>query len=84
MVLMGVYTSYDNAMEAIAFNNRFEPEEFITFDEDNEDDMLLTDSQKNEILTQEIFDQLSERNYVTGDDLGYQIKTVKLNVWDEI
>ena len=84
MVLMGIYTLYDSAMEAIAFNNRFAPEEFITFDEDDEDDRLLTDSQKNEIMTQEIFDQLSERNYVIGDNLGYQIKTVELNVWDEI
>ena len=80
LVLMGIYSNKDDAVWAIANNHRFGLDELIDFDEDD----LLTDSQKDQILTQYIMDELTEHNQIIGDELGYEIMDVELDTWDEI
>lgn len=82
LTVKGVYTDWDDAADAILYNHRFKPEEIVYFDEDDEDDKLLTNSQRREIADSEIQRSLEEENgQICGFRTGYMIKPINLNEW---
>ena len=82
LTVKGIYTDWDDAVFAILSNHRFRPEEIVNFDEDDDDDRLLTHSQRREIADQEIQRCLEDDNgQVCGFRKGYMIDTVTLNEW---
>lgn len=81
LIIKGIYTDQDDAIEDILDNHRFRPEEIIFFDEDNEDDALLTTSQRKEIADMEIRRCLEEDEQIIGFRTSYIIKPIKLNKW---
>ena len=78
LVLMGIYTDKNTAIEDIAENHRFDWYEFI------EDASNYTPEECDEIVRNEIRKCLKREGQVTGDELGYIIKDAELNVWEEI
>ena len=78
LVLMGIYTDKNTAIEDIANNHRFDWYEFI------EDVSNYTPEECDEIVRDEIRKQLKREAQVTGDEIGYVIKDAELNVWEEI